>query len=112
MNKNQENQQYWTGLPSGEQHDHVCKIGRDFIVFDLHDNEPQAFEEHCAAATGRFLRDVDWGEWLRIRATSAAEAVEQFEDAMSQYAYWNNGERNEEEVLDVVLIPFQERPGV
>ena len=129
MKKNLEGQRFWTGLPHGgdpedfdgepgdfqSEYDRICTEGHDYIVFYIDGpNNMQAFEEHCAAATDRFLRGVDWGEWMRVRAMTKADALARYDDAFDQHRYWNNHlhreEANEREVLDIVLLPAGERP--
>ena len=111
MRKNHEGQVFWTGLPAEDAHEEVCAKGQDFIVFTLN-GKIHAFEEHCAAATSRFLRDIDWSDWVRVRAIDKQHAIDNYPGAESQYNYWLccGDDPKEKTVLNIVNIPYEDRP--
>lgn len=99
--------EFYTGH-CGSEHERLCREGRDFFVFGLHGrgfvvtpvdpNQPEQFVTLQAM--------IDWGEWVRVRAMSADDALAVAQDAVDQYEAWANEDPH---YLEIVRLHPEER---
>lgn len=87
---------FWTGLPAGDEHEKVCREGKDFIVVDLDTHYPNpgisqlvVFPETSREETVRFLNAFNWHTWIRVRAMTMQEAYDREADARDQHDEYN-----------------------
>jgi hypothetical protein len=87
----------FTGLPPGPEHDGTVEYGSDFVVIKLEFSDELPDDSYlCMLDPGvdvltTLLKDLDWMEWVRVRALSPESALERHIDAYDQCVAKVNG---------------------
>lgn len=106
---------YFTGM-NGEAHDEAVRNGTNYIVWEDEQGNTNYFEERSVAETQAWLNQNLWREWARVRAISPGRALEQYDDAISQWRLFSNAPKTYWEqhgitqLLEMVNLPWELRP--
>lgn len=75
---------FFTGK-TGAEHRTLVLEGEDYIVCDIHGMNRVIWKETIPTNTDTMLNNIDYGEWVRVRARSYEEALANYPAALEQY---------------------------
>lgn len=108
VDRNSNDEVFFTGLPPGPEHDRIVAEGTDFIVFQIDENtrvQEAGFNQgpyvlpNCPLQTLSLLDWVCFSDWCRVRAMSAEDAIGIYADAVDQWVAESNGSPRWREVV-------------